>query len=81
MAAGKKTGGRSRGTPNKITGDVREMILAALDQAGGVNYLLAQSKDNPSAFMTLVGKVLPLNVGGSLGVTVDWPLPKPPLES
>jgi hypothetical protein len=36
MAKGKKTGGRQAGTPNKFTGELREMILQALDGAGGV---------------------------------------------
>ena len=56
--------GRPKGGQNKFTRDVKEMILAALDKAGGANYLLAQAHDNPSAFMTLVGKVLPMTVAG-----------------
>lgn len=59
-----KLGGRKKGTPNKVTGEVKAMILAALDRAGGADYLLRQSEDNPAAFMTLVGKVLPLQVAG-----------------
>lgn len=59
-----KTGGRQKGTPNKLTADVKAMVLDALDQAGGVGYLLTQAHDNPNAFMTLVGKVLPLTVAG-----------------
>lgn len=35
-----KTGGRQKGTPNKLSGDVKAMVLAALDEAGGVAYLL-----------------------------------------
>ena len=64
MAAGRKTGGRTKGTPNKLTADLKEMILGALADAGGRNYLLAQSESNPTAFMTLVGKVLPLQLTG-----------------
>lgn len=56
--------GRKKGVPNKLTADVKGMILAALDKAGGEDYLLQQSRDNPTAFMTLVGKVLPLQVTG-----------------
>jgi hypothetical protein len=56
--------GRPKGSVNKVTGDVKAMILAALDKAGGADYLLEQSKENPSAFLTLVGKVLPLTVSG-----------------
>ena len=78
MARGQKTGGRQKGTPNKITGELKEMILTALDQAhegGAVEYLKAQASANPTAFLTLVGKVLPLQVnaggpdGGPLQVT------------
>ena len=31
--------GRRKGEPNKITADVRAMILGALDAAGGMKYL------------------------------------------
>ena len=62
-----KTGGRTKGTPNKLTADVKGMILQALDKAGGVDYLLTQAHDNPSAFMTLVGKVLPKEMTGAGG--------------
>lgn len=60
MALGKKTGGRVKGTPNKTTGAVKEMILEALDRSGGVDYLIRQADENPTAFMTLIGKVLPM---------------------
>lgn len=56
--------GRKKGVPNKLTGQVKEMILAALDEAGGAQYLLTQAQTNPNAFLTLVGKVLPMTVAG-----------------
>lgn len=59
-----KTGGRAKGTTNKLTGDVKAMVLEALDKAGGATYLLTQAQTNPTAFLTLVGKVLPLTVAG-----------------
>ena len=73
MALGKKTGGRQKGQPNKFTGQLKDMILGALDQAGGEGYLVRQAKDNPTAFLTLIGKVLPLQVTGEGGgpVTVE----------
>lgn len=43
------------------------MILVALTQAGGAEYLHSQAAKNPGAFMTLVGKVLPLQVTGDGG--------------
>lgn len=67
MALGQKTGGRKAGTPNKVTGELKDMILGALDDVGGKEYLSHQAKENPTAFMTLVGKVLPMQVTGANG--------------
>jgi hypothetical protein len=68
---GEHRGGRPKGAPNKLTGDVKAMILAALDKAGGAEYLLGQSRDNPTAFMTLVGKVLPMQLTGADGGAIQ----------
>lgn len=62
--------GRVKGVPNKITSDLREMILSALEEAGGAAYLKKQAKENPAAFMTLIGKCLPRDVVGHLGPSV-----------
>lgn len=64
---GERRGGRQKGTPNKLTADIKSMILAALDRAGGVDYLVRQADENPGPFMTLVGKVLPTQVTGPEG--------------
>ncbi len=64
---GERRGGRQKGTPNKVTGALKDMILQALSNAGGVTYLTKQAAANPTAFLTLVGKVLPLQVAGPSG--------------
>lgn len=56
--------GRPKGAVNKITREVKEMILQALENKGGVEYLEKQADANPTAFLTLVGKIIPLAVGG-----------------
>ncbi len=61
---GKPGPGRPKGVPNKTTTAVKDMILAALDKAGGMEYLLRQASENPTAFLRLVGKIIPLTVGG-----------------
>jgi hypothetical protein len=35
------------------------MILGAINDAGGQDYLTEQAHKNPAAFMTLLGRVLP----------------------
>jgi hypothetical protein len=57
--------GRPAGVPNKLTGELKDMILQALSDAGGPAYLLKQSNENPTAFLTLVGKVLPMQIHGA----------------
>ena len=57
--------GRKKGQANKVTKELKDMILAALDGAGGVQYLQTQAVDSPAAFMSLVGRVLPLTVKGA----------------
>lgn len=63
MAKGKKTGGRQPGSANRLTGALKDMILGALSDVGGQNYLAIQATTNPNAFLALVGRVLPLTVG------------------
>jgi len=62
--------GRPAGSLNKVTGELKEMILNALDGAGGVEYLQRQADENPNAFLSLVGKVLPLTVKHQGGLTL-----------
>jgi hypothetical protein len=65
--------GRKKGVPNKMTTEVKAMILQALNNAGGVEYLQERANDprTASAFLTLVGKVLPLQVTGEDGGPVQ----------
>jgi len=54
--------GRKKGSTNKITADLKDMIIGALNAVGGVAYLADQARENPKVFMTLLGKVLPMSV-------------------
>jgi hypothetical protein len=60
-AAGK---GRPKGAKNKMSGALKDMIIGALDDAGGQQYLVEQATKNPAAFMTLLGKLLPMTLAG-----------------
>ena len=58
--------GRPKGAKNKVTGAVKDMVLQALGNAGGVDYLEKQARENPTAFLSLVGKIIPTQVTGEL---------------
>lgn len=64
--------GRKKGTCNGDTAKLRELILNALDKAGGEDYLYQQASENPAQFLTLIGKVLPKDV--VVGGNPDNPL-------
>ena len=63
---GKGNPGKPKGAVNKTTKELKEMILGALDQSGGVEYLVERANDprTASAFLSLIGKVLPMTVAG-----------------
>jgi hypothetical protein len=64
-----KTGGRTKGVPNKTTALFKDAILRAAENAGGseglIGYLEIQAKLNPGPFMALLGKVLPMQLTGN----------------
>lgn len=67
--------GRKKGTTNVVNKALKDMILGALDDNGGQAYLASQARENPSAFLTLIGKVLPVTLqgGGENGeIVVRW---------
>jgi hypothetical protein len=66
-AGRKKTGGRTKGTPNKTTALLKDAILKAATDAGKGDmaaYLEKQALENPGPFMALLGKVLPMQITG-----------------
>src|SRR6516164_827992 len=66
-----KLGGRKPGSLNKTTVALKDAILAAFHKTGGVDYLVWLSKEHPSAYATLLGRVLPTEIDGSFKAQVD----------
>jgi hypothetical protein len=57
--------GRPKGSQNKVSLQLKEVILHALDKLGGADYLVALGRENSSAFASLLGKVLPTQLAAS----------------
>ena len=57
---------RQKGTPNNITRDMKDILHLAFERAGGVDYLVKQSKAEPKAFMALLGRIVPTQVAVSI---------------
>lgn len=62
----KKLGGRQKGTPNKATAEIKDMLRQALDESGGVDYFIKQAKENPVSFNTLIAKIIPADIHAKL---------------
>jgi hypothetical protein len=85
-APGERRGGRQKGTPNKTTALLKDAILLAAQKAGGdtetglVDYLTVQASENPGPFMSLLGKVLPMQLAGDpdapISISVSWLKPE-----
>jgi hypothetical protein len=58
--------GRPKGSENKITKDLKAAILEAFDQVGGAQYLATQAVENPSAFLSLLARILPKDMNLTL---------------
>jgi hypothetical protein len=65
--------GRPKGVLNKNNQAIRDMIAAALEQVGGVDYLAERANDpkTASAFLSLIGKVMPIQVTGENGDAIQ----------
>jgi len=75
MAKGQKTGGRTKGTPNKMTQTAKEAIALAAEQLGGAERLVAWAQEEPQNervfWGTIYPKLLPLQVTGEDGGPVQ----------
>jgi hypothetical protein len=63
------TSGRKKGTPNRIPSLLKDCIIRAAEIAGGggedglLKYLVKQANENPAGYLTLLGRIVPMQVG------------------
>ena len=54
-----KTGGRKKGTPNKVTASMRDAFLEAFDIHGGVQAIAKWANTNETDFFKLCARLIP----------------------
>lgn len=67
-APGERRGGRQKGTPNKTTKQAKDAIALAAEKLGGVDRLVAWSRESPENekvfWASIYTKLVPVSVGG-----------------
>lgn len=69
-------GGRTKGTPNKLTATAKEAFQLAFDELGGVERMVKWAKEDPDhlkTFYSLYSKLIPMDVtskGEGLTLTI-----------
>lgn len=73
MAHGRKTGGRNKGTPNKVTQETRERIQELIcDEMENISSALESVREsNPSMYLNIVVKLLNYIVPKKKDFTTD----------
>lgn len=64
----KRGPGRPKGTPNKVSKAVKDVIIEAAERLGGMNRLVEWAQEDPANekmfWGTIYPKLIPLTVGG-----------------
>ncbi len=58
--------GRQKGTPNRMTRDVREALVEAFERAGGVDFLLGVAQSDPPTFCRMLARLVPNEIAARL---------------
>ena len=60
--------GRRKGSKNKTTVLLKEAIEESFANVGGAEYLTAMALQEPKAYLTLLGKILPAKIEADINV-------------
>jgi len=64
MATRQKTGGRAKGTPNKLTTSAKENIACVFVRLGGYEAMTDWARDNQTEFYKIYSKLIPVELIG-----------------
>ena len=68
MPAGKKYGGRTKGTPNKLSGQAAENVVAVFTRLGGTAAMAEWAKKNQTEFYRLYARLMPKQIDAQVEV-------------
>ena len=57
-----KTGGRKKGSLNRRTFEVKQMLLSSLTEVGGTKFFIKLAREHPTVYASLLGKLIPREV-------------------
>lgn len=63
--------GRKKGDKNKIPATIKQAVFNAFAAVGGEQYLINMAKSEPKAFLSLVAKIIPLELSNDSGLVVQ----------
>jgi hypothetical protein len=69
--------GRPAGSPNKVTGALKEALLESFENRGGVTWLMALTDD---LYVHLLAKIIPCQVAADLTTELHFRLEEAPIE-
>ena len=67
----KKTGGRKKGSLNKTTAEVKQLLLDSLTEVGGTKFFVKLAREHPSVYASLIGRLIPRDVVAQVKGTDD----------
>ncbi|MBI3044200.1 MAG: hypothetical protein HYY78_15375 [Betaproteobacteria bacterium] len=59
---GTKTGGRTKGTPNKVSLSLKQAVLDTFQKLGGITHMVTWAQENPSEFYRIAARLVPPGV-------------------
>ena len=70
MAQGHKTGGRQRGTLNKITSAFKDAVRLTYDRIGGHEAFAEWATENRGEFYKIAARLIPSEIAAKEGTTI-----------
>lgn len=71
-----KSGGRIKGTPNKVTSAFKTAVLNVFNENGGEGWLSRWAMENPTEFFKIAARLIPQEITGKDGGPIEMQVKK-----